>query len=204
VPVLHKQAGAWCTHIIAQGCAIHGPGMPEICRQYDCVWREDDTLPDAWRPDRIGIVVTSAGNVTVGCDSLPVVLFHLDLPEEPPCPADNQGVPSEPGGLDVSFPPDSLEAMFSTNPSDAQGMLAHFVSRGAAVMIIRGLEARVEFDRGRWPEFLPEDIEEELRYELSQDAEELKRLGAVGDDYRALSREEAAAACRAERASKQK
>ncbi|MGO9112461.1 MAG: hypothetical protein ACLP9L_24790 [Thermoguttaceae bacterium] len=44
--------------------------------------------------------------------------------------------------------------------------------------------------------FPPEDIEAALRYELSQDAEELKRLGAVGDDYRPLSRVEAEAACR--------
>ena len=71
--------------------------------------------------------------------------------------------------------------------------------RGLAVMIIRGLEARIEFDRARWPGISADDIEAALRYELSQDAEELKRLGAVGDEYRPLSRDEAEAACRAER-----
>ena len=81
----------------------------------------------------------------------------------------------------------------------AQEMLDHFVSRGEAVMIVHGLQARIEFDRTRYPDISADDIEAALRYELSQDAEELKRLGVVGDDYRRLSRDEAEAACREER-----
>ena len=169
LPVLDKPADAWCRHADAAGCAIHGPRTPEVCRQYNCYWREHDALPDAWRPDRIGIVITEAGSVTVNDRRLPVVLFHEDLAEG------HAG-----GGV-------------------AQEVLEYFVRRGMAVMIVRGLEARIEFDRERWPGISADDIEVALRYELSQDAEELKRLGAVGDEYRPLSRAEAAAACRAER-----
>lgn len=166
LPVLDKPAGAWCRHVDATGCAVHGPRMPAVCRQYDCYWREHDALSESWRPDRTGIVVTEAGSVTVGQRLLPVVLFQEDC--------------AEPG-------------------SAARELLDHFLARGMAVMIIRGLEARIEFDRARWPDISADDIESALRYELSQDAEELKRLGAVGDEFRPLSRDEAEAACREER-----
>ena len=65
-------------------------------------------------------------------------------------------------------------------------------------MVIRGLEARIEFDRARWPGISAAEIEAACATRW-QDAEELKRLGAVGDDYRPLSRDEAEAACREER-----
>ena len=48
------------------------------------------------------------------------------------------------------------------------------------------LGRRIEFDRARWPDISPQDIETALRCELSRDAAELKRLGAVGDDYQPL------------------
>jgi len=128
-------------------------------------------LSGSWRPDRIGIVVTEAGNVTVGQWFLPVVLFHVDVVDA------SQGE----AGL---------------------GLLRHFISRGFAVMVIHGSEARIEFDRSRWPGISTDEIEAALRYELSQDADELKRLGAVGEEFRPLSRNEAAAACREERAGK--
>jgi len=169
VLVLDKPAGVWCHHACAAGCAIHGPRTPEICRQYDCYWREHDVLSESWRPDRIGIVVTEAGNVTAGQHHLPVVLFQED----------------------------SVEA---SRGDAARGLLDHFVSRGFSVMGIHGLGAQIEFDRARWPGISTDDIEAALRYELSQDAENLKRLGAVGNEYRPLSRDEAESACREERA----
>ncbi len=145
--------------------------MPEVCRQYDCYWREHDALCESWRPDRIGVVVTEAGSVTVGQCRLPVVLFQLETASE------------------------------ARRGEAVRELLDHFVSRGVAVMIIHGLDARVEFDQARWPGISAADIEAALRYELSQDAEELTRLGAVGDEYRPLSHAEAAAACREERES---
>jgi len=147
-------------------------------------------LPEAWCPDRIGIVVTEAGSVTVGYRLLPVVLFQEDC-SVGVSPAFSVGGSPAKG----SFRPAS-----EASRSDAvRGLLDHFVSRGVAVMIIHGLDARIEFDRARWPGISADDIEAALRYELSQDAEELKRIGAVGDEYRPLSRDEAEAACRKER-----
>jgi hypothetical protein len=134
--------------------------MPEVCRQYDCYWREREALPEAWRPDRIGCVVTEAGCATVGPRRLPVVLIQEDV------------------------------------AGTACELLDYFLGRGFAAMIIHGPEARVEFDRARWPGISADDIEAALRYELSQDAAELKRLGAVGDEYRPLGRDEAEATCR--------
>lgn len=168
LPLFQKPAGVWCCHVGAKGCTIHGPQLPELCRQYDCYWREHQALSEAWRPDRIGIVVTEAGSVTVGQRRLPVVLFQEDTAQ-------------------------------ASHGEAAREMLAYFVARGLAVMIIHGLEARIEFDRAQYPDVAAEDIESALRYELSQDAAELKRLGAVSDEYRPLSRDEAEAACRAER-----
>ena len=81
VPALDKPAGAWCRHAAAGGCANHGPQKPEICRQYDCYWREHEALCESWRPDRIGIVVTEAGSVAAGDCLLPVVLFQEDFAE---------------------------------------------------------------------------------------------------------------------------
>ena len=131
--------------------------MPEVCRQYDCFWREHDALSESWRPDRVGIVVTEGGSVIIGYRLLPVVLFQED----------------------------STAKAFSEAGQDSAAweLLDHFVARGFAVMIIRGLEARIEFDRDRWPGISPQEIEAALRCELSRDAAELKRLGAVGDDY---------------------
>ncbi len=122
-------------------------------------------MPEDCRPDRIGIVVTEAGSVTIGHRWLPVVIFQAETAQ-------------------------------ASRGDAARKLLDHFVSQGFAVMIIHGLEARIEFDRAQYEGITARDIESALRYELSQDAEELQRLGAVGDEYRALSREEAEAACR--------
>ena len=189
LPVLDKPAGAWCRHAHGEGCAVHGPQMLEICRQYDCYWREHDALPEAWRPNRIGSVVTEAGSVTVGHRWLPVVLLQEDFAEDLSQDLTaNQGSQPALGGSETT--PEA------SRPAAPPELVDYFVGRGVAVMVIRGLEARIEFDRVRYPGVTADDIEAALRYELSQDAEELKRLGAVGDDYRPLSRDEAKAACR--------
>ena len=54
-------------------------------------------------------------------------------------------------------------------------------------MMIYRLEAKIEFDGARYPGITADDIEAALRYELAQDAGELKRLGAVDDDYQPLA-----------------
>ncbi len=82
VPVLEKPAGAWCRHSCPGGCAIHDR-RPEICRQYDCYWRDHDDVPDDCRPDRIGVVITELGNVSVDKKeesfSIPIVTFQEDF-----------------------------------------------------------------------------------------------------------------------------
>jgi hypothetical protein len=153
LPVLEKPAGAWCRYSCAGGCAIHGLLMPEVCRRYDCFWREHDDLLESWRPDRIGIVVTESGNVTIGCHPLPVVLFEEDIAGASRCEAGRE-------------------------------MLDRLISRGFAVMIIHGMDARIEFDGSRYPGVTVEEIESALRHRFSQDAELLKQLGAVGEDFR--------------------
>ena len=47
--------------------------------------------------------------------------------------------------------------------------------------------ARTEFDRARYPGVSAEDIEAALLYEFSQDADELRRLGAVDDSYQRMT-----------------
>ncbi len=167
VPVLDKPAGAWCRHSCAGGCAIHGPRQPEVCRQYDCYWRDHDELPDECRPDRIGVVVTEAGNVTAGKHNLPVVIIQEDFAD--------------------------------AGAGRRLRLLDWFVRRGFAALVIYGLQSRTEFDAARYVGVSPEMIDAALLYEISQDADELRRLGAVDDSYRKLSFDEAAAVCRRER-----
>ena len=155
VPVLEKPAGEWCRHSCAGGCAIHGQGQPEVCRQYDCYWRDHDDLPDNCRPDRIGVVITEAGNVSASGHNIPVVTFQEDFAG-------------------------------AANGPEGAWLLARFVRRGFAVLVIHGLEARTEFDRDRYPGVSAEQIEAALLYAISQDADELRRLGAIDDSYLSL------------------
>jgi hypothetical protein len=147
VPVLDKPAGQWCRHSCARGCAIHAE-RPEICRQYDCYWRDHDDLPDACRPDRIGVVVTERGTVNVSYYFLPVVTLQEDFPG-------------------AALGPDAAQ------------LLESFIRQGFAVFIIHGPDARIEFDRARYPGVSSEMIEAALREEHTRDAGELVRLGAV-------------------------
>lgn len=83
MPVLKKPAGVWCQFNCASGaqggssggCSVHGPALPAVCRQYDCYWREYE-LADDLRPDRLGLVITEAGNLAVGYDFPPVLVLH--------------------------------------------------------------------------------------------------------------------------------
>jgi Fe-S-cluster containining protein len=154
VPLLDKPAGSWCRYSCSGGCAIHG-SRPEICRQYDCYWREHDELREECRPDRIGVVVTESGNVSVGRHSIPVVTFQEDFAR-------------------------------AANGPEAAAMLARFVQQGFAVLVIHGPDARTVFDRDRYPNVSAEEIEAALLHEFSQEADELRRLGAVDDSHLAL------------------
>ncbi len=165
VPVLDKPADIWCRHTCTAGCAIHGPAQPEICRQYDCYWRDRDELPAKFRPDRLGLVATEAGSVFVEPHSLPVVTIVEEV------------------------------AGAGRAPTAAE-FVDRLIAQGVAVMVIHGPTARIEYDTTRYPGISATSIEIALRHALSQDADELKELGAVASDYRALSLEEAERLCR--------
>ena len=71
-------------------------------------------------------------------------------------------------------------------------MLADFLAAGMAALLLHGPDMRIVYDRTRYAAITPDDIEAAFRYELSLDAEELRRLGAVGESFQPLSRAEAA------------
>ena len=55
-PEFQKFPGKPCTHLCAQGCAIHATRFP-VCRAYHCGWRYLPGLADDWRPDKSGVMV---------------------------------------------------------------------------------------------------------------------------------------------------
>jgi hypothetical protein len=76
---------------------------------------------------------------------------------------------------------------------DAQSLLDGVVAKGMVAMVLCGQDLEIVFDRAQYPAIAARDIEVAFRYEQSQDADELKRLGAVPDDYRSLTWGEAEA-----------
>jgi hypothetical protein len=55
VPALRKPAGILCPNCTGGGCAIYET-RPEPCQTYFCMWRQVGTMPDEFRPDRIGVI----------------------------------------------------------------------------------------------------------------------------------------------------
>jgi hypothetical protein len=52
-----KLPGVNCVHCIEEkGCAIYA-ARPNVCRDYNCLWRSVPTMDDSWRPDRSGILM---------------------------------------------------------------------------------------------------------------------------------------------------
>ena len=81
----------------------------------------------------------------------------------------------------------------------ARELIDGFVAGGAAVLLLCGPDLQILHDRARYPAITAQEIEVAFRYEQSQDADELKRLGAVSNDYRALTRVEAESSVSRER-----
>jgi hypothetical protein len=58
VAELRKPANLWCEHVVkGRGCAIHET-RPPICRGFQCRWTYDQTLGDAWKPDRCKFILS--------------------------------------------------------------------------------------------------------------------------------------------------
>ena len=160
LPALGKPAGRWCHLLGPSGCTVHDNGLPEVCSQYACYWLDHEDLPEESRPDRLGMVVTESGTVTVGGHELPVLVINLVKPDSDRSPA-------------------------------AKAMIDDFLAAGKAALLLHGPDMRIVYDRTRYAAITPDDIEAAFRYELSQDADELRRLGAVGESFRPLTRAEA-------------
>ncbi|WP_036259609.1 hypothetical protein [Methylocapsa aurea] len=54
---LAKPAGALCEHCRAGGgCGVYAT-RPDICRDYECLWKGDRGLGSQLRPDRVGAIL---------------------------------------------------------------------------------------------------------------------------------------------------
>lgn len=148
LPVLGKAADEWCKFICPSGCSVHGAGMPQVCREYDCYWRDHEEMPDELRPDHIGVVVTDRGTLVVGPEILSVLLLN----------------PSRPGACDGR---------------EAKALIDDIVARGKVAIVADGPRIHIVYDRRRYPLTSPEEIETALRHDQEQDAERLKRIGAI-------------------------
>jgi hypothetical protein len=160
LPAIDKPAGRWCHLLGPAGCTVHDLGQPEVCSQYACYWLEHEGLSEESRPDRVGMVVTESGTVTVGGQELPILVINLEKPDSDRSPV-------------------------------AQAMIADFLAAGMAALLLHGPHMRIVYDQARYAAIRPDDIEAAFRYELSQDAEELRRMGAVEENFRPLTRAEA-------------
>src|SRR5215468_4810921 len=54
---LDKPCGVLCQHWrTGVGCGVYET-RPAVCRDFYCHWLQNDTLDDAWRPDRSGLII---------------------------------------------------------------------------------------------------------------------------------------------------
>jgi hypothetical protein len=153
LPVLGKAENEWCKHLAPAGCGVHGHGQPEVCRAYACYWLEHEELADEHRPDRIAMVVTECGTVTVADRTLPALVLNQ----------------AEAGAC---------------RGAKAQGLVDRLLAGGFVLFVIYGPDMQILYDRCRWAGISEGQLEAALRLERCRDAEELKRLGAVEEDYR--------------------
>ena len=60
IPEFNKPAGPPCEHCIASGgCKIY-TSRPQLCRDFECEWLTERTLPTTLRPDRVGTILMEA------------------------------------------------------------------------------------------------------------------------------------------------
>jgi hypothetical protein len=59
VKELKKDPGLWCQHCdVGRGCKVYEE-RPGTCREYQCIWLQQEALGDDLRPDRCKVVLTS-------------------------------------------------------------------------------------------------------------------------------------------------
>ncbi len=58
VPEIDKVAGKWCQHCTpGKGCSSH-EAAPAQCAAFNCLWRTEETLAPAWKPERAKMVLS--------------------------------------------------------------------------------------------------------------------------------------------------
>ena len=58
IPALSKPDGKWCAHCtIGVGCRIYQE-RPEQCRDFICLWLQDETMPQEWKPENSKMVLS--------------------------------------------------------------------------------------------------------------------------------------------------
>jgi hypothetical protein len=69
VSALQKKNLTWCAHCdIGKGCKIYET-RPQECREFRCLWLDDETLPPEFAPTRARFVTSRTGpNVVIDCD----------------------------------------------------------------------------------------------------------------------------------------
>ena len=59
-PQIAKPADTLCKHCTGHGCGIYDT-RPPVCRDWYCLWRRDQNLPDQLRPDQCGVIFSIDG-----------------------------------------------------------------------------------------------------------------------------------------------
>jgi hypothetical protein len=59
-PQIAKPADTLCKHCSGHGCGIYDT-RPPVCRDWYCLWRRDQNLPDHLRPDQCGVIFSIDG-----------------------------------------------------------------------------------------------------------------------------------------------
>jgi hypothetical protein len=70
VPELDKPVSQWCVHCKpGRGCDAYDE-RPHTCRIFSCLWLTDPIMPEAFRPDRVKVVLGSTNPrvINVFCD----------------------------------------------------------------------------------------------------------------------------------------
>ena len=62
IDALQKPAGPSCRHCAGAGCGIYIK-RPQVCRDFECEWLTSRTLPQNFRPDRIGAILMEDAEV---------------------------------------------------------------------------------------------------------------------------------------------
>ena len=56
IDYFNKPMGVLCKHWKGTGCSIYSE-RPQVCRDFECDWREDRDLPITMRPDKTGVIL---------------------------------------------------------------------------------------------------------------------------------------------------